>query len=486
MKKIAVGMFYHEANSFNPALLMKEDMVHFEGAEVLKRIYARPVFEKAGYEVIPLLYAVALPNGIMDKASYDYFANRILEILGENRDVDGVFLHLHGSMEVQGLGSGEYALVSNIRKLLGDRPVIGLALDFHANTDERLPALVNVIRNYRTVPHTDQDVTERTVAQAMVDYLEHDRRPTPQFIRLPYAIHPEKALGATWPLNEIFERLGEMEKLEGVEVATLGCGMIWCDCKTLASNVCVTPTEEKYTDQAKRLVRELADYVYSLRDSFEFEQLPLSPHEAARYAIEFPYGKPVYVSDSGDNTTGGAVGDHTIMLREFLGIRDYRGKRVLVTSICDEDCVDACWKLQEGARVQVSVGKDYDENTKAVKLEGTLLRKGNLLGYMGLENDTVGRCVTISLGAVDVCIIDKPGSFISQQHFESKGAGLHLNDYDVVVVKQGYLFAELRKLAKLAILALTPGGTHQLVETLEYHHITPPVYPLHYVEKPGA
>ena len=47
------------------------------------------------------------------------------------------------------------------------------------------------------------------------------------------------------------------------------------------------------------------------------------------------------------------------------------------------------------------------------------------------------------------------------------------------MVKQGYLFAELRKLAKLAILALTPGATHQIIENMEYHKIIPPVYPLH-------
>ena len=79
---------------------------------------------------------------------------------------------------------------------------------------------------------------------------------------------------------------------------------------------------------------------------------------------------------------------------------------------------------------------------------------------------------------VDFVIIDRPGSFISVGHF-TEGAGLDLDEYQVVVVKQGYLFAELRKLAKLAILALTPGATHQIIENMEYHKIIPPVYPLH-------
>jgi microcystin degradation protein MlrC len=39
------------------------------------------------------------------------------------------------------------------------------------------------------------------------------------------------------------------------------------------------------------------------------------------------------------------------------------------------------------------------------------------------------------------------------------------------------LFAELSKAAKLAILALTPGATHQIIENLRYKRIIHPLYP---------
>ena len=44
--------------------------------------------------------------------------------------------------------------------LLGDEVYIGLAMDFHASNDPRMPEMVNVIRNYRTVPHADQPRAE--------------------------------------------------------------------------------------------------------------------------------------------------------------------------------------------------------------------------------------------------------------------------------------------------------------------------------------
>lgn len=478
--KIAAGMFYHEANSFNPDLVQKEDFVYCEGEEVIKRLYASEVFQRENAEIVPLIYAATLPNGIVDKDAYTYYADRILSILSENKDVDGVFLHLHGSMEVNELGSGEYHLVKSVRDLLGDDVIIGLCLDAHANTDPRLPALVNAMRNYRTVPHQDQDVTEKAVAEHMVDCIKNHKKTIPQFVRLPYAIHPEKALGEAWPLSAIFQKLKELERMEEVAIATLGIGMIWCDCASLATNVAVTPAEERYTDRAMELARELADYVYSFRDSFEFEQLPLSPREAVRHSISCKES-PVFVSDSGDNTTGGAVGDHTVMLREYLECSDYNGKRVVVTTVWDEKAVEHCMRYNEGDRITVSIGKDYDDNTRAVTVNGVLKKKGSLYGFMGNEKQAVGKAVTITAGPVDVVITDRPGSFITVGHFE--GAGLNISDYHVIVVKQGYLFPELREISELSILALTPGATHQLVENLEYKNIIPPVYPLRYAGK---
>ena len=475
--KIAEGMFYHEANSFNPQMVHKDDFVYEEGQNVIDRMFATEVFEEEGAQIVPLVYVNTLPNGICSMEAYDFYSARILELLSQDKDVDGVMLHLHGSLEVEGLGSGEYDLVKRIRSLLGKDVIIGLALDAHANNHPKLASLVNVIRNYRTVPHTDQDVTEKTVARHMVDCIRHHKKTVPQYVRMPYAIHPEKATAATWPLCEIYDKLWEIEKMEEVSVATLGIGMVWCDCESMASNIVVTPSEERYTEACARIARELADYVYGYRELFEFEQVPMDPHEGVKFSVQYPES-PVYISDSGDNTTGGAVGDHTILLREFIKLRDFNGRKVLVTSIWDENAVAKCLEHKEGDRITLSVGHGYDENTKAVEVTGTIKKIGRLFGYMGCEHDAVGNAVTISTENVDFVIIDRPGSFISVGHF-TEGAGLDLDEYQVVVVKQGYLFAELRKLAKLAILALTPGATHQIIENMEYHKIIPPVYPLH-------
>ena len=145
--KIALGMFYHEANSFNPKKVEKDDFVYAEGQEVIDRMYASQVFQDAGAQMIPLIYCNTLPNGIVKKEAYEFYSNRILEILKENQDVDGVMLHLHGSMEVEEIGSGEYDLLKKIRSLLGMNVVIGIAFDAHANVHPEFSRLVNAVRN---------------------------------------------------------------------------------------------------------------------------------------------------------------------------------------------------------------------------------------------------------------------------------------------------------------------------------------------------
>ena len=162
--------------------------------------------------------------------------------------------------------------------------------------------------------------------------------------------------------------------------------------------------------------------------------------------------------------------------------KTFNGKKVIVTSIWDEVSVNKCLEYEEGDKIELCVGRNLDENTKSVNVVGHIKKIGKLMGYMGLEDDETGIAVTISVDNLDFVITNRPSSFISINHF-SKGAGVNYSDYDVIVVKQGYLFAELREVSELSILALTPGATHQIVENFEYHNIVPPVYPLKYVVK---
>lgn len=61
------------------------------------------------------------------------------------KKIDGIWLYLHGAMEVEEIGSGEVALLSAIRKKVGYDIPISVALDFHANNSTELTKYTNII-----------------------------------------------------------------------------------------------------------------------------------------------------------------------------------------------------------------------------------------------------------------------------------------------------------------------------------------------------
>ena len=87
-------------------------------------------------------------------------------------DAAGAYLYLHGAMYVEGLGSGEEFTVKELRKTVGDKMPITLALDFHGNLSDGLVPLVQGVAGYRTAPHTDCDDTERRAAEALMKCLK--------------------------------------------------------------------------------------------------------------------------------------------------------------------------------------------------------------------------------------------------------------------------------------------------------------------------
>lgn len=473
--KIIIGGLYHESNTYNPFMTSVDDFVVTEGEQVLHKVASTKVFIENGFEVVPSIYATALSSGVVTEETYKYFSSKILKAIEDESDIDGIWFHLHGAMTVEHIGSAELQLLKDIREKIGYEIPISLTLDIHGNLHSDLPKYANIIRSYRTVPHTDQGETEEITAQLLVDAIKNKRKVKPAFSRIPLMISGEQALGHTEPLRSIFNKLKEFETLEGIASASYFIGFAWADVEHSSGSAIVIPRDENYVNLAQNLADELARFVYDQRHEFQFEALALHPDEAIERAFETEL-RPVFISDSGDNTTGGAVGINTLLLDKLMSRKSLNGKKVCVAAIYDSTAYELCNNYNIGDQVDVNVGIHYDDDSKPVNLKGVVKAKGALLGYLGSTEDKVGDVCTISVGDMDIVIANSGESFITMNHFAS--AGLEINDYDMIVVKQGYLFPELSKISKLDILALTPGATYQLLEQLEFNHVHRPIFPL--------
>ena len=82
------------------------DFVVRRGAAVLEDGTERP---QAGHEIrlLPMFVASARPSGVVLKAAYLRLKAELLGELHAALPVDGVYLDLHGAMQVKGIGDGE-------------------------------------------------------------------------------------------------------------------------------------------------------------------------------------------------------------------------------------------------------------------------------------------------------------------------------------------------------------------------------------------
>src|SRR6476659_1760540 len=98
--KIAVGGISHETNTFSP-LTTGLDLFHVaRGEECLQGKFWEQL-QQNGIELAPTLTAGAAPHGMVQHDAYQALKEELLTRLQSALPVDGVYLNLHGAMEVE-------------------------------------------------------------------------------------------------------------------------------------------------------------------------------------------------------------------------------------------------------------------------------------------------------------------------------------------------------------------------------------------------
>ena len=471
---ILVGMLYLECDTFNTEMVKKEAFNYVQGEASLSYLHVSDIFAKAGFDVIPTFIASALPGGIMNEDDFWFFANQFFKTAQNEKDrIDGIFLHLHGSMEVENIGSGELIIAQRLREIVGNKIPMAFTLDAHANNVTQLCDYVDFIRGYHTIPHCDQAETEMKTAAELITLIKKGKRTRTALFTLPMILVGEKALTGVEPLKTLMDKVAQIENMPEIAECSIYIGDSWSDTPNTHLSVSITPRDLSDYGLALETGGKLARMVFEARERFDFEIDVMTPEDAITAAL-IDKGKCIFISDTGDNTTGGAVGDSTEMLRRLIG-QDTKGKRILITTIRDYDSYKILEKKQIGEDVSISVGRNTNSTNKGVEISGKIISKGLVLGYLNCEEDSAGHCVTVRCGNIDVMISDVAGSFISKKHFDA--ANTPLEDYSISVLKQGYLFSQLRPYADSFYMAITDGTSYHFIERLQYNNIQRPTFP---------
>ena len=456
--KILVASFQCESNSKAKLHPQKSDFEYFKGEDIFKKLVVKEIFEKEGFEVVPSVYAVALPSATVELDTYNYYANQILDDVRANPDVAGVYIFFHGSMEVEEIGSGELYLLKKIREIVSKDCLIALSLDAHANITDELPVYANIISGFKTVPHIDQKECQQRAANALCYCLKNKITPQAYMCRVPFLLKNDTLQTAYEPLKSLIEETLELEKEEDIFTANLFLGHCWIDApNTSAATVVCATSKEK----AEKIAKDLANKLWATRRDYKFLCEAELPEECVKRAIEGKE-KRIFITDSGDNTTAGAEGD-TLGLLALL-VKAKPMKKTCVAGITNQEIVEEFWSKKDGTEITLPIL----EGAKAI-----VKSHGEILGW---TKEIIGRSLTVSIGNVDAVFTELRSAFIEKGNFDK--ANVDLLGYEIVVVKLGYLFTELKPYADRELFALSDGASCVELARLNLKRIIRPMFPL--------
>ena len=459
--KILVGSFQCESNTFSAAKAGKESFYILHGEAAKDKLFASHLFEEAGFEVVPLVYAVSLPSGMVTRECFDEVLADFRKEAAKHPDADGIYLYLHGAMYVEGLGSGEEFTVKELRKTVGNKIPISIDQDFHANIADGLVPQVQAISGYRTAPHTDYDEAETRAAVALMRILNEKATTVPHFFRIRVQF-ADAAQTNVEPYVSIMRMVRELDTDPDVISCSVFNGQPWVDAPCMSASVIVYSKANHEKIHAK--AKAIADYYEEHKTDLKFGVPALAPDKTVEGIRSL--AKPVFISDSGDNTTAGAGGESAFLLKRFLG----SGVKTLYTSLYCPTAWAKLEKMKSGDRAALTIPRS-DDYTDDLTIEGEYVKKGRILGFVGEES---GDGIIFRSGNVDIVFSSVRTSFTMKEHFAAMGVSAA--DYEAVIVKQGYLWPGAAELAASQVFCMTPGTATNDFATLPFKNLSGDYY----------
>lgn len=459
--RIAMGGIMIECCTFSPLLTQLEYFRILRGEEMLPNYPFLANFPD--YEFIPTLHARSIPGGSVEPGAYQAIKTEFLDRLRAAGPVDGVFLHLHGAMHVQGMDDAEGDWIVAVRDVVGPDCLISASFDLHGNVSRRIVETLDMLTTYRTAPHVDTLQTQERALRLLVRALEEGIRPQMAWVPVPVALPGEKTSTEWEPGMSLYAGLPAVDAVPGVWDASMFVGYAWADEPRAHAAIVVTGTDRVVIEREAKL---LAQKYWDKRADFQFGSRAGSIDECIDWALAAPE-KSVFISDSGDNPTAGGCNDLPLFVGRLLakGVTD-----AVVASIADADAVAACFRAGVGGAVSVSLGGKLDT------IHAQPLPVRGVVQFLDSAPDAKQRQAVLNINGVQVILTERRTPFHYIRDFQR--LGLEPLDHKIVVIKIGYLEPDLKAAAPLALLALSPGAVDQAIERLPFERIHRPIYPL--------
>lgn len=450
--RIAVGGIHTECSTYSPVLIQADDFRVVRGEELTAHDYFA-FLQNHKAEIAPLLHARAVPGGPVARDAYEAFMAEFFERLEAARPFDAVYLAMHGAMKVDGMFDAEGDWISAVRAAVGPEMLIAASYDLHGNVSQKIVDQIDIFAAYRTAPHIDTPETMEAAYAMLLQALETGARPGVVRAAVPLLLPGECSSTEDEPARALYAALPSLEG-QGVWRTDLMIGYVWADEPRATACAVVTGIDRA---GAKAAAERIAADFWAARDQFRFGA-ETGSLDAMLERAAAAQTRPVILADSGDNPTGGGVGDRADVLAALI-VRDWQD--ALVAGITDAPAVAACFAAGVGARVTLTIGASLDPSGGNVRAEAKVLRLDE--GERPAERQAVVR-----IGSVTVVLAARRQPYHNIADFTR--LGLDLQSVALLVVKSGYLSPELAPIANPNLMALTQGVVNQDIKSLKNQH----------------
>lgn len=467
---IFVGGIHIESSTFTPYRSGESDFSITAGEDLLKR-YPWLDKYKDRVNMVPIRHARALPGGIVKRGFYDQFLQDFMAQLDAammRHRPDGFFLDIHGAMSLEGSLDAEGDFIRAIREKIGpDVPICG-SMDLHGNVSQTLFGLSTALTCYRTAPHIDAlETRERNMTNllAVLDARQEGRKITKVKVSVPILLPGEQTSTEVEPGKSLYARIPELLQRDGVLDASIWMGFPWADQPRCHAVVCAYGFEEESTVAC---AKELAAAFWNDKDSFDFVGPVASLKDGLQMALQSKE-KPYFLSDTGDNPGAGGDDDTVVVLRELLNTGVEKDKKIALVSVKDEETVQALKSKEIGDYVHVDLGGKINP-----ALGGPVSISAQLVNRY--SDAMAGESLVLKKDNLNLVVTSSRYQFATLEGFQKAGMGAY-QDYDIVIVKMGYLEPDLSRAAKGWTMLLTPGSVNQDLKSLGFHNLTHPLFP---------
>ncbi|MCK7611574.1 M81 family metallopeptidase [Roseibium sediminicola] len=458
--KIAVGGIHTECSTYSTLFQTADDFTLARGPDLLEQCgLAGDGF--AGVSFCPLFHARAIPGGPVDPDCYEGFKTAFLQELRAAMPVDGVLLIMHGAMYVPDLADPEGDWIAAVREVVGADAPIAVSYDLHGNVTQDTVDQIDIFCAYRTAPHIDVRETHLRAARLLVDQLQGGPRRMVAWAPVPVLLPGEKTSTEDAPAKALYESLPELDLRAGICDTNLMVGYVWADVARATAAAVVTGTDP---DALLKAAADIATSYWNVRDLFDFGVSTKSLAQCLDDAAAAT-SHPLILADSGDNPTGGGVGDRNDVLKAWLK-RGLRG--AVFAGIADPPALAEAWRCAEGSSLDLTIGGALGSPCSPVTVSAVVQVK---IG----ETTKANREVLVEIDGNQVVLTERRRPFHTLADFRKFGVEPERSPF--LIVKSGYLSPELAPLANPALMALTEGAVNQDIASLANSHRRQPTYP---------